>query len=352
MNTLNRIESFHHRSWSSARAPKKILVIRFHAFGDVIITLPYLQALKNALPDIELHYLTRNECADILSHTTMIDKVYQIDDNRNAKMLFGKTAALLPRLMLEHYDVVIDLQRNGISRMVRGVLHPKSYAEFDRYSMQSAGERVRRTINALHLSVISNDEQNIELKIDRFNHNQWSSRGYTEHMRYIVLNPAGSAVTKNWPIENYVRFASLWLQEIDDQTKFLILGTGRMLKKAEYLQDQLGSKIIDLVNATTQTEAMMLLKKAQFVLTEDSGLMHMAWISRIPLIALFGSTPSVWSKPLGDSSVCLDSSDLECGNCNNGECKFGDVHCLTRYSPEFVFGKARMLLQQKKSISE
>jgi heptosyltransferase II len=85
-------------------------------------------------------------------------------------------------------------------------------------------------------------------------------------------------------------------------------------------------------------------RKSRLVLSEDSGLMHMAWTSRVPLVALLGSTPSVWAAPQGNTSVCLDSSDLECGCCDTPECRFGDVHCLTRYSPEFVMATARRLL--------
>jgi heptosyltransferase-2 len=280
----------------------------------------------------------------------MVDKVFTLDDKRDAKLLFIKAAAVLPRLLLEKYDIVLDLQRNAASRTVRRVLQPKSYSEFDRFSLQSAGARVQQTIDALQLTRITNELPEVELKFNQIIGGEWSSMGYNNNVRYIVLNPAGSSVTKNWPIEYYERFAVLWNTTVDDQTKFLILGTDRIVAKAEYLKQQLGSKIINLVNATSATEALILLQKAQFVLTEDSGLMHMAWISRIPLVALFGSTPSVWSKPLGDSSICLDSSDLECGNCNKEVCKFGDVHCLTRHSPEFVLEKAQKLLQQKRSI--
>lgn len=351
MNSSPRTESFEHRSWTSSKLPEKILVIRFHAFGDVVITLPYLQALQNALPQVEIHFLTREENSDILRHAAMCAKVYALEDKRNAKLLFAKTIGLFPTLLRERYDIVLDLQRNTVSRMVRRFLLPKSYSEFDRFSLQSAGERVRQTIDALHLTTISNFLPNIELHDAILTVGQWASRGYSEKIRYIILNPAGSSATKNWPIENYERFASLWNTSIDSQARFLIIGTERILQKAMYLKERLGSNVINLAGVTTATEAMILLKKAQFVLSEDSGLMHMAWISRIPLVALFGSTPSVWATPLGNTSICLDSSDLECGNCDQAQCKFGDVHCLTRYTPEFVLEKALQLLYHTESAS-
>jgi len=102
----------------------------------------------------------------------------------------------------------------------------------------------------------------------------------------------------------------------------------------------MGEKIISIVNQTTPSQAFAILQHTSFVLSEDSGLMHMAWVSGIPTLALFGSTRSDWTRPLGGKSFFLDSSDLPCGNCMQEVCRYGDVHCLTRYTPEFVFEKA------------
>ena len=114
-------------------------------------------------------------------------------------------------------------------------------------------------------------------------------------------------------------------------------------EKAQYLKSQLGNCLLNLVNQTTTAEAFSILRKATLVLTEDSGLMHIAWVSGVPTLALFGSSRSVWSQPLGEASLCLHSADLPCGECMEAECCFGDVHCLTRYTPKMVFGKAREL---------
>jgi heptosyltransferase II len=338
-------EQISHRPWTSASPPKKILVIRFHALGDVVITLPYLQALKHALPDADLHLLTREECADIPRHAVMFNNVYAVDDQRNSKRLLAKLISLAPGLRKEQYDIVLDLQRNTMSRLLRRFLNAQSHAEFDRFSLQSAGDRVRQTIDALALTTLPETLPVVELFPECLNMDKWISAGFPITKNYIVLNPAGSAVTKNWPIDHYARFADIWNDTVDRDTSFVIVGTERIAAKAEYLKKRLGDRLFTLVNSTTTTEALVLVKNAQLVVTEDSALMHMAWISRVPVVALFGSTPSIWSKPLGDTSICLDSSDLECGNCNQPECKFGDVRCLVRYKPEFVVETAHRLLR-------
>ncbi len=342
-------ESFQHRSWTSSKPPKKILVIRFHSFGDVVITLPYLQAFKNTLPQIELHLLTREECSDIPRHAVMFAKVHALEDRRNAKLLFAKVVALYSFLLRERYDIVIDLQRNSSSRMIRRALHPKSYCEYDRFSLHTAGERTRITIDKLGFTQLPNELPKLVLHDNKIGLNKLFSSNFNPAKKLFVLNPAGNFITKNWPLEYYVQFARTWLETIDSNVQFAVIGVDAMLAKAEFLKKRLGNNLISLVGSTTQAEAFNILQKADLVLTEDSGLMHMAWISQIPVIALFGSTKSVWSKPIGKFSVCLDSSDLDCGECAQPSCRFGDVHCLTRHTPDFVIKIARELFKKNRS---
>lgn len=335
-----------HKKWRSASPPRKALVIRLHALGDVVITLPYLQALKNDLPNLELHFLTREEFADIPRNASMFSRVFSVNDRRNPKKLMAKSLAMLPQLLSNQYDIVLDLQRNSISRFLRRLLFPKSYSEFDRYSPLSAGERVRKTINLLGIDEIGPDLERIEFAIvDRID-DRWTATGYSRAQRYIVLNPAGSSTSKNWPVEHYARFAELWLARVDANAKFLIIGTERVLEKALYLKKEMGERLLNLTGMTTAADAYRMMSQSRLLLTEDSALMHMAWVSRVPLVALFGSTPSVWSRPLGERSILLDSSDLECGFCNESFCRYGDVHCLMRYSPETVLNAAADLFSR------
>jgi ADP-heptose:LPS heptosyltransferase len=159
----------------------------------------------------------------------------------------------------------------------------------------------------------------------------------------VILNPAGVFVTRNWPLENYVQFARLW-QQRHPEVKFVIMGIARIREAAAFLKKELDENLINLVGRTTPLEAFAILQEAQLVLSEDSGLMHMAWVSGRPTLALFGGTRSDWARPLGQHSAFFDSSDLACGFCMQETCHFGDVHCLTRYSPEKIFQAAQDLL--------
>lgn len=332
-----------HRPWKKNAAPRRVLAIRLQAMGDLVITLPYLQQLRNALPpDSELDLLTRREVEGIPRSLYLFDRIYSLGGGRNNRKQLFSACWLLPSLWLRNYDVVIDLQNNSISRLIRFSLSPAAWSSFDRFSPVAAGERVRKTIEAIglgtnpanfHFSLQHPDEADDLLL----------AAGWDSHNELVILNPAGAFESRNWPLSYYEEFIRLWLLSFP-HTQFLLLGLGRIAEKAAILKEKFGTCLINLVNITTPGQAFGLVQRAKFVLSEDSGLMHMAWVSGIPTLALFGSTRSDWSRPLGDHTAFLDSSDLACGQCMKEICRFGDTRCLTRYSPGIVFEKALTLL--------
>jgi ADP-heptose:LPS heptosyltransferase len=326
-------------------APRKILVIRLQAMGDVVITLPYLEALQAMLPGTQFQLLTREAFASLPACLNLIQRVHRVGGGRSQARQWLSGLALLPILAAEGFDIVIDLQRNALSRMLRRCLHPLGFCEFDRFSPRSAGDRTRNTIDALGFPPLPRDLPPLALREGSVRVDRFFPEPIDPERPLVILNPAGSCATKHWPLEHYVAFSERWLEEVDPRCQFLILGLESLRGRADDLCRRLPRHCRSLVGATSATEAFALLQKADLVLTEDSGLMHMAWVSGIPLVALFGSTNSVWSRPLGPRSVCLDSSDLECGNCAQEVCRFGDVHCLTRHIPEQVLDVARALLQ-------
>lgn len=331
------------KAWKEKKSPKRILAIRLHAIGDVVITLPYLQHLRKILPkNTRLDFLTIEECASIPQNIKLFDNVYVIRGRRNFKKQLAFTFLILPRLLLNRYDIILDLNDAIISRLVRKILLPKAWAIFDKFSPIPAGERTQLTIESVGLGKIIACT-NFSLKNNLNGENILKDNGWKNNNQLVILNPAGAFETRNWPLKNYVAFAKLWLQ-LFPQTQFLILGVTSIGKKAEYFKNELEDSLINLINKTTTAEAFAIIQRVKMVLTEDSGLMHMSWISGIPTLALFGSTRGYHAKPLGEKSFLFDSSDLPCGNCMLEICKYGDIHCLTRYTPEMVFEKAKELV--------
>src|SRR5688572_13643609 len=179
------------KPWTKKNLPKKILAIRLQAMGDTVITLPYLQDLRNNLPDtVQIDLLTRYETNPIPKNLVLFNKIYSIGGKRNLKKQLFFTLLLLPKLLIRRYDVVMDLQNNILSRIVRKTLRPAAWVEFDRRTPIPAGERTRLTIEAAGLG--KNKAANrFKLKSELNVKDILVKNGWDGKKDLIVLNPAG-----------------------------------------------------------------------------------------------------------------------------------------------------------------
>ena len=321
------------RPWQDATPPTRLLAIRMQAFGDVVITLPYLRALQQALPGSVIDLVTRQEDTVLPRAVRLFRHVEGIGGGRSERQQLLRTPMILPRLAIRRYDVVLDLQNNRISRTIRRVLRPRAWTTFDRFSLQSAGERTRQTIARAGFP-LSHVEAVLPLADPAAGDGVLREAGFDPSRQLIVLSPAGAFPTRNWPVDRYAQFVERWPS--DHRAQFAILGLPALAGKATMLGDALGGQLLNLVGRTGPVEAAAIVQRAALVVTEDCGLMHVAWVSGVPTLALFGSSRHTWSTPLGDHTLCLHSGDLECGDCMQPACRYGDVHCLTRWSADEI----------------
>lgn len=326
----------------NAANPKRVLVIRLQATGDVIIMLPYIQSLRNQLPkETQIDLLVREECKNIPENLNLFNNVYVLQGARNTKLqLLHFVFALWPKLFFKRYDVLLDLQNHNLSRVMRFLLRFSSYTIFDRTSTNYAGDRYKNTINVLNLPQVKFE------KLDCFKayskDELFKKFNLNPNQKYIVLNPAGAFENRNWKLENYVELAKLVLQEKD--YRFLILGIEKLKAAGQYFKVELGDNLIDIVGKTTQLEAMLLLKHIDLVISEDSGLFHMSYVVGTPTLGIFGATRNDWTNPSLPHTFCFNSSDLECGNCMLEKCRFQEIKCLERLKPNVVLEQAHKML--------
>lgn len=329
------------RPWLHDRPPARILAIRLQALGDVTVTLPYLSAVHRRFPDARLDFLTREEVADVPRAVSVFDRVEAIGGGRDERRQLAHMLLRVPGLAARRYDVVLDLQNNRVSRTARRAAFPAAWCSFDRTSPISAGERTRRAILAAGLD-IGLVEARLPLRDPSAGLAALQAGGADVDRPLIILSPSGAFPTREWPAPSYAAFARIWRSR--RPARFAILGLPRIAQRAAAIRAAIGGDCLDLTGRTGIGETLGLVQHATLVITEDCGLMHMAWTSGAPTVALFGSTRHDWSAPLGPHTVCLHSGDLECGACMAPSCRFGDVHCLTRYTPERVVFEAEALI--------
>lgn len=344
MNKVRPEKTFHRR-WDSHEPPNRILAIRFHAIGDVAITFPSCASLRNRFPGAQFDFLTGIDSEELPRTTGLFDEIVTVPIATPRRRRLQAAAQIGLRLRERHYDVILDLQRNWMSRLIRIAASPRAWAEFDRFSALPAGVRTQAVFHAVGFADL---EPMYAFPISTSERSRAESllveNGWNRRSPLVVLNPAGLWESRNWPMSSYRDLGGMWLST--EEVQFLLLGTDRVRAKAAFLQQEFGTSVVNLVERTSLGTALAVLQHAALVVSEDSGLLHMSWASGIPTIALFGSSRSDWSRPLGSHTFCFSSHDLDCGECMEPLCRFGDVHCLTRHSPEMVFQAARQLLSK------
>lgn len=341
---MDKKESLFSKPWKSKKAPKRILVIRYQALGDVFITFPFISDLKSKYPDTVFELLVRDAYADLPSKMKMFSEIHTVIRSESKWQRIKSFFKLRLKLLFKRYDIVIDLQRNHYSRFIRQSFFPKAYTEFERYAPELASERTKIAIEKLGLGVskmdftfakeFPKDPEMIDLLIEN---------GWNENNKLILLNPAGAFITRNWSLNNYVALVEKW-SESNPNTQFVILGIERLKKKAEEIKKRAGDKIINLVGKTNVSQAYSVVLMCDLTLTEDSGLGHFSWLSHIPTVTMLGSTRSDKSAPYGDHTYFFDSSNLECGNCMLRECIHEEVKCMEQIKVEEVYLKMQELI--------
>src|SRR6202007_216498 len=114
--------------------------IRLQATGDVTIMLPYIQSLRTQLPkETQIDLLVREECKGIPQHLNLVDNLHVLKGGRNTKLQLISFISMLPKLWLNKYDVLLDLQNHRLSGVMRKLLGIKIFSVFDRTSGNFAG---------------------------------------------------------------------------------------------------------------------------------------------------------------------------------------------------------------------
>jgi heptosyltransferase-2 len=137
---------------------------------------------------------------------------------------------------------------------------------------------------------------------------------------------------KRWPVAYYAEVAR---QKIDQGWQVWLFGSDKDKADAEQINIEATGRCVDFTGRTSLAEAVDLMSLAHTVVSNDSGLMHIAAALNKKLIAIYGSSDPGFTPPLNDQAHVI-SLNLDCAPCFKRDCPLGHTNCLTGITPEQV----------------
>jgi heptosyltransferase II len=170
-----------------------------------------------------------------------------------------------------------------------------------------------------------------------------ASLSLTRPDKLAVLCPGAEyGPAKRWPTAHFARLARALA---DDGFAVWALGSGKDREFGETIATLSGGACRNLCGHTNLEQAIDVLAMSELVITNDSGLMHVAAAVDRPLVALFGSSSPGFTPPLTTRAEIV-SLQLGCSPCFKRECPLGHLDCLNRLTPERVLEACRKTLAQ------
>jgi lipopolysaccharide heptosyltransferase I len=321
--------------------PRRILIIKPSAIGDVVHALPVLNLLRRRWPEARVSWLVTPACAGLLEGHPQLDEVIHFERREFGRgWRSPRVAVELLRFMVglrrRRFDLVIDLQglfRSGwfaaSTRAPRRVgpanaregawlfythrvaTGPPEQHAIERYLTIAEAVGCERGPVEFHFAVDDADRAAVAAMTPP---------------RYAVLMPGANWLTKQWPVE---RFASLVapLRERFGLESVVAGGPDTVALAAQI------PRAVDLAGRTNLRQLVALLERAALVVANDSGPMHIAAALGRPLVTPFGPTNPVRTGPYRriDSVVRVD---IPCSPCYSRRCSH--VSCLRWVGVESV----------------
>lgn len=319
----------------------KILVVRFSSIGDVVLTTPIVRALKLQIPNAEVHFITKKAFKEVLEHNPHMDKLYTIETS---------ISEVLPELKNERYDYIIDLHRNARTLALKIKLGCKSYSfpkenigkwllvNFKRNILPEI-HVVDRYFKAFEKLGVVNDLLPAEFYIHASDEVQTENAFDLNPKSYIAIAVGAQFATKRMPMNKLKEI----IQKLD--TAIILVGGPTDVAFAnEIVQSFPNKNIISACGKYNLSQSASIVKQSKVLLTNDTGLMHIAACFAVPIVSVWGNTVPEFgmypyypkNKELYSIHEVLGLSCRPCSKIGFQKCPKGHFKCMNLQNSDLI----------------
>jgi lipopolysaccharide heptosyltransferase II len=355
--------------------PAKILLIRLRLIGDVVFTTPAIRAVRRAFPDASITYLVEEHAAAVVRDNPHLDRVMVIDRASGWRRMI-QDLTIAQQLRHQRFDIVVDFHggprgsfltwasgakvRLGYEVKGRSWMYTTSVSRprelRPRHSVENQWDLLPflspalaqspdRTIDRTEMAANPEAEARVAQRLQ--------DAGVSAAHRLIVVHVSAGNPFRRWPVEHFESLA-VQLGAADPVRRIILTSGPSEVQAARQIADRARQRLGVGKNDTilagqefTLTELRSLVARAALFIGGDSGPLHVASTTDVPIVGLYGPTLPVRSAPWRPEALVTEAvelTDLPCRPCDQRQCEPGDFRCLTTVSPDVVSQAAERAL--------
>ncbi len=330
----------------------KILIVRFSSIGDIVLTTPVIRAAKTQL-EAEVHYATKIQFKSLLEANPYVDRVH---------FLQSSLLDLIRELRNEEFDYVIDLHNNARTLILKLGLGAKAFSvsklNVEKWLMVNfridrlpSKHMVDRNLETMADLGVKNDALGLDYFIPEKDEVPLEWLPETHRHGYAAYAIGAQHNTKKLPLKRMIE-----LCEKINRPVILLGGkedaalgdqVRHSFEKNEALARE-GTLLSALTNKTivynacgnyNLNQSASILKKARYVFTHDTGLMHIAAAFKKEIFSIWGNTiPAFGMYPYRTVFTNLETNNLSCRPCSKigyEKCPRGHFKCMNEIAFDF-----------------
>jgi lipopolysaccharide heptosyltransferase I len=342
--------------------------LRLSAVGDVIRTLPAVQALKEQAPSSSITWIVEEPSQAFLESQPEVDSVILfprkkwtrgIKSLRTVWKTLGEMRRFIVGLRKPKFDVVLDFHgilKSGLLSFLSG--SPKRIG-YDRRSTKEGNSLFSNVKVKLSKEKISRFERNFALlrgmglEVMDFKYRLHIPSGDREYVAsflksfatplrrpLIAIHPGTSlkAVFKRWPPDQYARLADRLVRELG-ATVIFTWGDGE-LEWVEGIRREMKEPSLLCPKTDSLTQLGEVYRQCDLYIGGDTGPMHIASLMGIPVVVIYGPTDPIENEPLGNHIKIRKA--VGCNPCHHYSCK--ELLCIKAISADEVFKATKEIL--------
>ncbi len=345
----------------------KILVIRLDRVGDLVLSLPAIQALRERFPQAKISLMARTYTRELLEGHPLIDEVIPYDYKKGGRHAFPLGYFyFLKEIKKRQFDAALILHpgiRSALIPFLCAIPKRVGYQDSHAWLLTHAAPD-ERSLGKKHESQYALDLAQV-LTGQPFSPEPpklypdpaalWSLQkktGVHPKQRFIAIHAGASCPSKRWPKEN---FRALIEQLFDEFPHDIVIVGGNEEKLLSgWIADGFKSRVLNLSGQMSLPELTALFSQCDLLVSNDSGPVHVAAAVGTPVISLFGRNQAGlganrW-KPLGEGHETI-WKDVGCLVCLAHECTIG-FECLKAIRVGEVMDATRKIISRTMAVKK